>query len=607
MGRFFKHLFISLAAFIVSALIFCIAIVVVIAISLASFSPTAEPLKRGTVLEINMNDSYVDSPQTPSLADLKELAYGTTSKVSTLDMLRALELAAVDSNITAISLRMDGAESLPLAMAEELRDALIKFKETSQKPIYAYAESYSQSEYYLASVADKIFVHPLGQIEWQGVAMNVLFWGDLISRAGAEVEIFRPEECRYKSAVEPYSRGSMSDESRAQSRRLVNTLWDGVVGQVSQSRGITPETLREVAAHQIVVGANEALRLTMVDEIAYQNSYVEALDEIGVVVKEGSARRISFAKYAANMISENDISSLGGGDKIAIIYVDGTIVDGTSQPGGGMSNNVVGSTTIVKQLREARFDDDIKGVVLRVNSPGGSAMAADVMWREVELLKAEKMVVVSMGSYAASGGYYISAPADAIIADRYTLTGSIGVYGMMVSYAETLSRNFHINIDGVGSEPSADFGRVPRAITPLERAAMMRGVDQVYESFTTKVSKGRNLPIGVVHALSGGQVWSGIEAESCGLVDGVGGLNIAINLLVERCGLKSGEFEIVEITELPDEFEALLMSLGAHVKSLESTSLWSLLNLDRSQIESDLRLLQGDDKVLLHTSERLEF
>lgn len=606
MGLFFKNLFITLLAFIVASVLFVVIIIGVIAVGVTQFTPESEPLKRGTVLEINMNEAFVDSPQSLSLIDLRGAIFGESAKVSIFSMMRALEVAAEDPNISAISLRMDGVEYLPLATAEELRASLKQFNEKCDKPIYAYAESYSQVEYYLATVADKMFIHPLGQIEWQGVATNMFFYGDLIKGVGAKVEVFRPEACSYKSAVEPYTRSSMSDESREQNGRLVDMLWDGVVKQVGFSRQIPTDTLRKIAAERIVVEADEALKLGMIDGVEYGDIYAEQLAEQGAKFDDnGNIRRVTFAKYAANLEVKSDAFSDSvvdmGGDKIAIIYVDGTIVDGVSEMGNG--SNYVGSVTIANQLRKARQDADIKGVVVRVNSPGGSAMAADVMWREMELLKKEKMVIVSMGSYAASGGYYISAPADAILADSFTLTGSIGVYGMMVDYAGALSNLLHVNIDGVGSEPSADFGRVPRAITPLERAAMMRSVDQVYESFTTKVSQGRNLPMGVVNVLSGGRVWSGVEAESCGLIDGLGGLNVALNLLIDRLGLSGGEYEIIEMHDAPDELEMLLSTLG--VKMVQTfPSIFSGFN--NSQIISDLRALEDGSGVMMYAPERLE-
>ncbi len=601
MGRFFKNLFITLLAFITATILFVIIIIGGSVAAITAFTPEVEPLKKGTLLEINMNEAIIDSPQLPSLLDLRGWIFGSTPKVSTLTMLKTLEAAAEDPNITAISLHMDGMEYLPLATAEELREALVKFVAASAKPVYAYAESYSQVEYYLATAADKIAIHPLGQIEWQGVSMNTIFYGDLISNIGANVEVFRPEACTFKSAVEPYTRSSMSKESREQNLRLVNILWDGVVAQVAQSRTISEDKLRRVAKELIVIEADEAKRIGMVDEVCYIDTYIDTLEELGIMVEDGKVRRVTLAGYAAHL--DGGKSLMGdelldmGGDKIAVIYIDGTIVDGVSENDGGTT--LVGSTTVVNQLRKARYNDDIKGVVIRVNSPGGSAMAADVMWREVELLKEKKMVVVSMGSYAASGGYYVSAPADAIFADRYTLTGSIGVFGVMVDYEEALSRHLHINIDGVQSSPSADFGRVPRAMTPLERAAMMRSVDQIYDTFTQKVSQGRNLPIGVVNALAGGRVWSGIEAESCGLVDGIGGLKMALNLIIERCDLGGKEYQVIEISESPDELELLLSSLSMRVQG-------TIFERYIARATSYVRPLIESDGVMMLSCERLE-
>ncbi len=607
MATFFKSLFAILMAIIASIVILCVAVVTIIYIGVGALTPAAEEIKCGTLLEINMSEVITDSPRIMPIANLRELSLDSAPSLSLLETLRALESAAEDPNITALSLRMDGMESLGLAMAEELRSAIELFKKSSGKPVYSYSQEYSQANYYLASIADSIYVHPLGGIEWQGIATASYYYGDLLKRLDIGVEAFRPAACKYKSAVEPYTRGSQSDESREQSQRLVDELWRGVAGQVSNARDIDPAELRRLAAEEILIDAKVAMQSSMVDGIAYRDEYDLALERTGIIRnKKGVLRRTTLAKYAyANSLSANSALELTGVNKVAIIYVDGVIVDGQSVNG---STQLVGSSTVVSQLRRASIDDDIKTVILRVNSPGGSAMAADVMWREVALLCEKKPVIVSMGSAAASGGYYVSVPSDIIVANRYTLTGSIGVYGLMTDYAGTLSNNLLINIDGAKSEPSADFGRVPRKLNGFERAAMMRSVNEIYDTFTTKVSEGRNLPIGVVMTLAGGRVWSGVEAESCGLIDGVGGLHHAISLAVDRVSLTAGDYQVVELTTEPEGVDLLLSMLGVKIRSMFASDIFPSLGVVDALPLEELKIVTSAPRgLLMHEPEKVKF
>lgn len=574
--------------------------------------PSDEPLRRGTVLELNLSTVVSDSPRLLPFADISELSASATPSISLLSAIRALESGANDPNITALSLRMDGGQPFSLAISEELRSAIELFRERSGKPIYGYSESYTQSAYYLASVADSLFMHPLGSVEWQGVATANYYFGGALERMGLNVEAFRPEACDHKSAVEPYTRKNQSSESREQSQRLVDALWSGVVEQVATSRKISEFELRKSAAEQISIGAHSAVRSKMIDRIAYRDEYDAALERVGIIRNdEEHLRRVTLAQYAS--MQDTALAELAeetSSNSIAIIYVDGVIVDGLSESG---TTPMVGSTTLVSQLRRAGRNDSIKAVILRVNSPGGSAMASDVMWREVELLRAKKPLIVSMGSMAASGGYYISAPADMIVANRYTLTGSIGVYGLMVGYAESLSRNLLINIDGAKSEPSADFGLVPRRTTPLEREAVMRGVNDIYDTFLSKVSSGRNLLPSTLTPLAGGRVWSGSEAVECGLADMSGGLHTALAVAIDRSSLSEGEYEVIEILEEPDGLDLLFAYLGVSMQGvMEKSALLSTLFTQFTNPLSDaleeLRVVESSPRgMIMHDSERVVF
>ncbi len=605
-----KHLFVIFRGIIISFAILVVSIVVAISVLVGDLlSPSTQSLERGSLVEISMNNLIVDTPATSPLRSLQVLGLGQDPTISILDLSMAIEAAAADPNITALSLRMDGEYSLSLALASEVRNLLIDFKKMSGKPIYAYAEEYSQVEYYLASVADSIYLHPQGLLLWQGVAANGLFFGDLLREFDVTAEVFRPEACTYKSAVEPYISNEMSEQSRQQNQRIVSHLWDGVVSEVSQSREINEATLRAVARDQILVEPDQALAAGMVDGLCYRDEYDSYIEALGVVTdgKSNSLRRVSMAQYASHIaqrIEESNLSAGGGKSKIAVIYAEGAIVNGDRLNGSGQESVVSG--VVVRQLRRARNDEDVKAVIVRVNSPGGGALAADVIWREMELLRSVKPLIVSFGAYAASGGYYMSAPADIIITSPYTLTGSIGVYGVMFAYEDAMRQRLKISTDGVVSSPSADFGRVARDITPLERAAMMRSVNNVYDAFQGCVIKGRHLSSEAVAAVSGGRVWSGSEAIEIGLADGVGGIRQALIVASERCGIPSGKVEIVEYIYEEDIWDTSLASmLWSRVSGvLFGSTEGDLLLREAREVQY---MLEHGNHVMMLSPERIHF
>ncbi|MFR9660286.1 MAG: S49 family peptidase, partial [Rikenellaceae bacterium] len=419
MGTIIKKIATTLLALIASMVILSVVLVISIVVGVGLLMPSEEiSVKRGSLLELNLSTQIVEKSELTPLNGLLTALGEMPQTTSLFSLLRAIECAAEDPNITALSLRMDGSYNLPLATASELREALLDFRRVSSKPIYSYSEGYSQSGYYLASIADSVFINPLGSITWQGVSVDGIFYGDLLKNVGVKAEVFRPEGCDYKSAIEPYTSSKMSSESREQNGRIVDDIWGNIVGEVSRARGINIGTLYRMASDRIIIEPEEALREGMVSAIAYRDQYDRAIERLGVVrdrERDGEPlRTISSARYAnrIDLLIEEDDSTRGeNSEKIAIIYADGVIVDGDIPSSRG---DEVVSGVISKQLRKARSDESVKAVILRVNSPGGSALAAEVIWREVELLRGEKPVIVSIGSYGASGGYYISAPADMI-------------------------------------------------------------------------------------------------------------------------------------------------------------------------------------------------
>ena len=547
----------ALLAFVAGTVVLFVLWIAIVLGMVGSMSGSAPVVEEQSILKIDLSEMITDAPSTDPMAGLDLMTMQATPQLSLYSALRAIDAAAGDERIKGIYLRMNGAgATMETAVMEELRETLVQFKE-SGKFILSYNESYSQGSYYLATVADKIYLQPEGSMEWSGLASNLIFFKGLIDKLGLDIEIFRPTACRYKSAVEPYFMTRMSDENRAQMQALVDSTWQTLTENISKARGISVEELNRLADELEVMLPMEAVEHKLIDGVCYEDQMEEQFLAQGVEAdKEGNLRFVSLGDYAAQVGPDLDHLT---SPEVALVYAQGEIVDGE-----GSGAQIFGNSLAAK-LREVREDENVKAVVLRVNSPGGSALASDVIWREMELLKAQKPVIVSMGSYAASGGYYISAPADAILSDRMTLTGSIGVFGMFMNPTKALQKNLGITMDGVKTNRSAGMGQ-REPLTAAERRAVMRGVDKVYERFTGLVSEGRNLPIEKVLEIAGGRVWSGSDALEIGLVDGLGGLKMALALAAEKADLGE-DFQVVEKTEVPTGFAAVMSALSAKVKA----------------------------------------
>lgn len=554
--NFFKTFLACVLAFFVGSFISSFMWFFMVIVMALSMDTNTVSVRDGSILKIDLSEQIVDSPASDPLADFDFLSMQSTRKLPLMKALRAIEAAKDDKRIEGIYLRMNGGGGVEgSALLEELREGIVDFKQ-SGKFVVAYDEVYSQGRYYLASAADSIYLQPQGGMDWMGLSSNVMFFKGLFDKLDVRAEVFRPTACRYKSAVEPYILDKMSSANREQMQQLVNSLWKTIAGSVAESRGIGLAELNRLADNLAVTLPEEALEKHFVDGLLYEDQMDDVFASLGVEAgKDGDFRFVSLGDYASQLSASGSSSA----SKIAIVYAEGEIVDGEASAGS------IGGNSLARELAEVREDDSIEAVVLRVNSPGGSALASDVIWREMELLKAEKPVVVSMGSYAASGGYYISAPADVIVADRMTLTGSIGVFGMFLDYSGALKNKLGITVDGVQSNASAGMGEF-KPLTPAERACIMRGVDKVYDTFTSYVAKGRNLPIEKVLDIAGGRVWSGEDALRIGLVDGCGGLKTAVALAADKAELGE-DFRLVEKIETPSGFAALLAGFSARVKA----------------------------------------
>ena len=554
--NFFKTFLAGLLAFVAGTFLVSFLWILVLMGIAGSMGGSKATVAPGSVLKIDFSEVLTDAPSSDPLEGLDVMTLQTTPRLPLFKALRALEAAAADDRIKGVYLRMNGTGGVAgTALLEELRAALEEFKQ-SGKFVVAYNETYSQGQYYLASVADRICLQPEGGLDWTGLASNVTFYKGLLDKLDLNVEVFRPTACKYKSAVEPFILDKMSSANREQMQELVNSMWNTISGDVCASRGIDSVQMRRITDNLEVTLPEEALQYGFVDELLYEDQMDDVLADLGVACDDDGYRCVTLGEYAAQVGA--DLKNISA-DQVAIVYADGQIVDGE-----GYGKEIYGNTLAAK-LADVRRNGKVKAVVVRVNSPGGSALASDVIWREMELLRAEKPVIVSMGSYAASGGYYISCPADVIVADRLTLTGSIGVFGMVLDPREALKNKLGITVDGVQSNTSSDFlGKGP--LTPVQRSMIMRGVDKVYSTFTKDVSEGRNLPLERVLEIAGGRVWSGEDALGIGLVDACGGLKTALALAVDKAGLGE-EYRIVEVTEQPTGLAAILSSLNMSVRA----------------------------------------
>ena len=548
--NFFKTFLASLLAFFVANFVWFFLFIIIIA-GVAAIGSSTTIVEPKSVLKIDLAESIVDQPVNDPLAGFDPMSMNVQKSVSNMQVMNAIESAAQDDNIEGIYINLTGAGTASAALLEEVRDYITAFKE-SGKFVVAYGEVYSQGGYYLASVADSIYLNPVGEMDWRGLAMQVMFYKGALDKLGIEPQVFR--HGTFKSAVEPYIMSRMSPENRTQMETIASSIWGTMVADIAKERNLSIDSLNMFATDLSAMMAEDALANRMVDGLKYEDEVEDILREKLELDADEDITFVTLGEY----IAANPYTPSYSDNKIEVIYAEGQIVQGTSEQG------TLGSSTLADQLAEARMDEEVKAVVLRVNSPGGSALASEVIWREMELLRQQKPVIVSMGDYAASGGYYISAPADAIIADATTLTGSIGVFGLMFNAEKALNNKLGITIDVAKTNPSADMGMPFRAVSSNERTKIMRSIEQVYSTFVNHVADGRNMTFDSVDAIGQGRVWTGNDGNRIGLVDEIGGLKYAIAVAADKAECLD-DYMVRESMGEPTGLAALLSSLEAHI------------------------------------------
>ncbi|MBX9887771.1 MAG: signal peptide peptidase SppA [Flavobacteriaceae bacterium] len=470
-------------------------------------------VKNNSVIELNLEDIQYD--YAGKYKDPWVTIFSDGKNIGLMDVISAIEDAKTDDDIEGISI-LNGNSQLGMAQSKALRDALEGFKK-SGKFIMAYSNAYSQKEYYLNSVADKIYINPVGEMDFKGLSSEIMFYKDLQEKTGVKMEVIR--HGKYKSAVEPFLENEMSEANREQVTALLNSVWNQVIIDIAKSRNLSVAKLNEIANDLLARTPEMAKEQKLVDIIAYEDVYHDDIRKELGVKKDDDYNTVTIADYTKNNKSTSKISDAK--DQIAIIYAQGEI------QGGEGDVNTIGEGSMRRSLQDARKNKDVKAIVLRVDSPGGSALTSDLIWREIELTKKVKPVVVSMGNYAASGGYYIACNANKIFAENNTITGSIGVFGILPNFSQ-LTTKIGISVEQVNTHENAAPYSPFVPLNDKLKAVTLEGVEEIYKTFVTRVAQGRKMTFAQVDAIGQGRVWAGSEALKIGLVDKIGGLDAAI-------------------------------------------------------------------------------
>ena len=544
MRQFFKFVLatiVGLAAFSFIGILFFAGI-----IGVAASSDDKKEVAANSVLELRLNE-----PLTERGSGREFGPFGGSGSTGLIEIKEAIARAKTDGDIKGILLNLELVQG-GMASLEEVRDALLDFKK-SGKFVVAYHEVSSEKSFYLSSVANEIYLHPQGTLEFNGLSSEVMFYKRLFDKAGIEPYIFRVGS--FKSAVEPFFRESFSDSARYQTVSFLNSINGYMVQQVAKSRGIAPERLKVISDSMLVHNAPDALRLKMVTKLGYFDEVQDYMRGKLGLAKDKKPNLVSLGDYTDGEKADEKEGNTSG-NRIAVIYAEGDIVTGKG------SDDNIGSTKFAEAIRKARLDDRVKAVVLRINSPGGSSLASDIIYREVLLTKKVKPIIASMSDVAASGGYYIAMACDTIVAHPNTITGSIGVFGVLPNIQPLLADKLGITVDRVTTGKFSDLPTITRPLTDFEKRTLQGEVNSIYADFTSKAALGRHMPVERLRRLASGRVWSGLEAKSNGLVDVLGDYQDALNIAAARAHLKADDYRVQRLPRQRSSFESLLARFG---------------------------------------------
>ncbi len=552
MKEFFKFVFASMIGFILSFFVVFILLIAILVsmVSSAGSEGKVSPISN-SILHVSLDYPIKERTDKNPFAEFGLMGFDSNETLGLNEILENLEKAKKDEHIKGIFLDVSSLAA-GFATIEEVRNALIDFKK-SGKFILAYSEIYTQGAYYLASVADKVYMNPEGMIDFRGLSTELMFFKGSLEKLDIEAQIIKVGT--YKSAVEPFILDKMSEPNRQQVNSFLGSMYDHFLTEISKSRKIPKSTLFTLADSAKVRNPQDALVYKMIDGLKYKDEVLDELKSKSGIEKKKELKSVTIEEYDP----APEENSSGSSDRIAIIYANGDIISGEG------NDESIGSDRISRAIRKARLDAKVKAIVLRVNSPGGSALASDVIWREMVLAKKSKPVIVSMGDVAASGGYYIACAADSIFAQPNTITGSIGVFGIIPNMQKFFKNKLGITFDGVKTGKYADLGNVSRPLTDAEKMIFQQEVNKVYSTFTQKVADGRKKSKSYIDSIGQGRVWSGTEALQNGLVDRLGNINDAIASAAKKAKLK--DFKIVSYPDQVDPIKSLFENSGDKIKS----------------------------------------
>ncbi len=557
--NFWKAFFASCLGTLVALILLCVIIV-----SIASLSGGDEvKVKESSILRLDLDAPVIEiEKETPFIVSL--LGEGAPRPIGLAQLRQTIEHAKGDDNIKGIYLNVSFPQT-GYTVIEEIRQALLDFR-TSGKWVVAYSEYMSEAAYYLVSAADKIYLNPEGELEFNGLTAEVSFFKRLFDKLEIKPEVFRVGE--FKSAVEPFLLEKMSPENRLQLTEMINSIYGHVLNSVSEARKIPREKLEEIADKMLVRNAKLALEYKLVDSLLYVDQVEEQLKKrVGIE----SDKKLEFIKYQKYKRSFSTYKS--SKNEVAVLVAEGTILPGKSERG----SNIIGSESFIKDLKKIRDDEEVKAVVIRINSPGGSFQASDAMWREIKLTAQSKPVIASMSDYAASGGYYLAMACDTIVAQPHTITGSIGVFSVLFDASGLLNNKIGITSEEIRTGEVGDMFTMTRPLTAQERNIWQTRTEEIYETFTGKTAEGRDVPVDSIKKVASGRVWTGDQARQRKLVDVVGDFQEAINIAVKSASLTddykvryypqySPSFVEQLISQMEDEekSEAMKEELGAY-------------------------------------------
>lgn len=546
----------------------------------AGSSSSGKSTKSNSIIKLNLENVSNDYGGSVYIEDFD---YKETNNDGLINVLQAIDYAKTDDKIKGISIE-NNATSLGSTQRKAIVEKLAEFKKTG-KFVVAYADYYSQGEYYLASVADTVYMNPMGSIDFKGLASEVLYMKDLQEKTGIHMEVIR--HGKYKSAVEPFLQQNMSDENREQLTVLLNSIWESYVGDISKNRKISVENLNNIATNLDARNANLALQNKLIDKIAYIDQYQNGIKKALDIKYDDDINEIEILDYIKDV--NLNIKKVSAKDQIAVIFAQGEI------QGGEGNINTIGEGSINRALKEARKNDKIKAVVLRVNSPGGSALTSDIIWREIELTKKVKPVIVSMGDVAASGGYYIACNANKIFAEPGTITGSIGVFGMVPNFKKVADK-FGVNAEAVKTHENAAGYSVFEEMSPKYKQTLTESIEIIYDTFISRVAAGRKMDKAKVDEIAQGRVWTGTMAKQLGLVDELGSLDDAIAYAAKL--VKTDDYKVSLYPEYEIEFADLFRKfLGMSVSNAKEEAIKNEIGIENYELLQRMNYLKQSKGV----------